>query len=467
MKISLKSLIFFVTLLGTVYACQKNILSPQIERVDSPILSVEEAKNSFSSRHVGSFSTSATCGGLPNLQITPEWNKSKQHSFAKFSVVETPLLWNNQQLGRLKRADYVSVIPNIPLKNIEMVTSLISVKDTVGNISYKIMVISFDINYLKNNNIKNNNYKIKDPKFTGEVDYYNEDGSFYLGWRFSKGRIIKKMRNLSCSNSSLTERLLEVCTLYEQCTDWYVNGTYDGTSCYYFTECSYYPNDGGYEDPFGYVITGGGDGNTGGSNTDAVIYSPDQGGKDIPSLKSYINCLQNQMSQANSNFKVTIFVEEPRPGSDWYQDDDFGHTFVRFESNGIGQNFGFYLTSGVSAVVSESSGKLKDNGDSPYNSSISFNVTLQQFQNALNVVDSWSGATYNAYSANCTDFGIAVGNSLGIIKLPDPTAKVYGNPTSTPGRFGYAIRNLPASSNYNVSKFSSDQFAPSSKGSCQ
>jgi hypothetical protein len=284
--------------LGTIFACQKNILSPQSEELHSFVFSVEEVKNNFEANHSGLSNNLVACGNLPNLPRTPVWSKSKQHNFPKFSVVETPLLWNNQPLGRLKRADYDAITPNKTLNQVETVTSLISVKDSNGIITNKIMIISADENYLKNNSIKNNDYKHKDPKFTGEVAYFNEDGSFYTGWQFLFGKITKKIGTLSCNNNPLSTRLLEVCTLYEQCTDWYVNGVYDGTSCYYFTQCTYYSTGGGSGDPYGYTSSGGG---TDGSASPNGYFDPSADGG--PS-KAFIDASKKGNSTLSRKLKM-------------------------------------------------------------------------------------------------------------------------------------------------------------------
>jgi hypothetical protein len=158
MKISSKFLIILAILLGTIFACQKNILNLEDEELNSPTFSIVEAKSNYEKNHLVISNNLRGCGTLPNLQITPEWTKSKQHNFPRLSVVETPLLWNNKQLGRIKRSEYDAIIPNKNSRYVETVTSLITAKDSNGIITNKIMIISADENYLKNNGIKNNNY---------------------------------------------------------------------------------------------------------------------------------------------------------------------------------------------------------------------------------------------------------------------------------------------------------------------
>ncbi len=222
------------------------------------------AKLNFSADQFSSFlNDNLACGSLPTEDITPVWDRAKKYNFNSFSVLETPLLFKEQELGRVKRSEKDSTKVKRNPKDIETVTSLISVKDENGNFSEKIMVISADVEYLSKHDIKKNNYKNKDPHFTGEVTYYDKDGTFYLGWKFYDGKILKKIKSVSCNDNAVFSRdYVEVCYLYEQCTDWYVNGVYDGYSCYYFTECTYQyspqSNQSDAYDPYGYYNTGGG-----------------------------------------------------------------------------------------------------------------------------------------------------------------------------------------------------------------
>lgn len=89
------------------------------------------------------------------------------------------------------------------------------------------------------NNIKNYSYRSLDQNFCGMVLYYNLDGSFHIGWKYKDGIVISKISSILCEKTLETWVLIEVCKNYELCTDWYVNGRYDGTTCNYWTECTF------------------------------------------------------------------------------------------------------------------------------------------------------------------------------------------------------------------------------------
>lgn len=239
-------LLLFLSLM--VLSCKKDEMILHEETKTEPTLSIQEAQNSFNpEKFTTSLDGSSNCNLLPKMQITPEWSKSKQYQFAKYSVVETPLLWNNQKLGKLRQVDSKTDRGKKKAEEVEIVTNLISVKDSTWKITRKIMVISGEPDYLKNNKITNNNYKQKDPKFTGEVIYYNEDGSFNSGWRFKNGRVVKKIMNIICDDNSVGLRNYEYrCDLIRECTHWFQIGyggevSYLGSSCSYTTECDWYP----------------------------------------------------------------------------------------------------------------------------------------------------------------------------------------------------------------------------------
>jgi hypothetical protein len=171
-------------MLLVVVGCQKDSIQvPDMDELTSrpfeqtktaPVLNIQEAQDDFNPEKftIASLDGTSDCTPLPRLQITPEWSKSNQHQFAKFSVVETPLLWNNQKIGQLRQVDSKIDRGNKKAEEVEIVTNLISVKDSTGKITHKIKVISGESDYLKNNKISKNNYKQKDSNFTGEVVYY-------------------------------------------------------------------------------------------------------------------------------------------------------------------------------------------------------------------------------------------------------------------------------------------------------
>ncbi len=78
------------------------------------------------------------------------------------------------------------------------------------------------------------------------------------------------------------------------------------------------------------------------------------------------------------------------------------------------------------------------------------------------VVKNYS-ATYNLNSNNCTDFGISIGNSIGL-NLTDTSGSWPGGSGSNPGNFGQDLRSMNPASGTNIDTIGGS--APSNNGTC-
>lgn len=237
---------------------------------------------------------------------------------------------------------------------------------------------------------------------------------------------------------------------------------------------------GGIGTPGGGKTTGAGGGSNGGSGGNGApiisnsevttsVFVNDARPK-ISDIKKYTKCF-NDGKEAKS-YSMTIYVDQPVAGkSNWAritmiqpnvssnnsygvptginwttpggQTFDVGHTFVSFEKNNadgtnVRQILGFY-PSGNPLV---SKGAMEDNGGHEADVSYKFNVTKEQFQAALNKVESdfltkdyvLTNSLSNEY--NCTDAAISWANAAGV-SFGNTTMGLFNN---TPGNFGQVLR---------------------------
>jgi hypothetical protein len=303
MKKYVKFLFAWLLIVASVQSCQKDGVSVENEKVLTtlkkpiPELEMDDARRNYESVKSSSSATGSTCVILPILPITPEWSKSTKHSFEKYAVVETPLLWDNKQLGMInrKKGDAIQTKPSD--KAIEIVTNLITVRDESDAINSKIMIISGSSDYLKSNSIKKNSYKSKDPHFSGTVVYYNLDGSFYVGWGYTDGNVTSRLAGMYCEQPTESRKMVEECHFYEECTDWYQydyygNKYYTDTTCRKWKECITY-DDGLPDDDVIPPPPSGGYGGTGSSSGAFIDYSVSK------------NCIQDRIFPAGTfDFRV-------------------------------------------------------------------------------------------------------------------------------------------------------------------
>ena len=72
--------------------------------------------------------------------------------------------------------------------------------------------------------------------------------------------------------------------------------------------------------------------------------------------------------------RLTIYVEQPIRGSREITA-DIGHTFVGIEQDGISRYLGFYPDRPTASLIAPQDSEIQDNSGSPYNVSISKDVT--------------------------------------------------------------------------------------------
>lgn len=126
MKSLFKLVFLFMLIMASIQSCQKeessilHLLNEQSGLIKNNIalnLSINEASTIFEAIKSTSSLGDDDCIILPKLSISPDWSKSKQHKFEKFSVVETPIFFDNNTLGMVLHPKGVS----LKIKLIELV----------------------------------------------------------------------------------------------------------------------------------------------------------------------------------------------------------------------------------------------------------------------------------------------------------------------------------------------------------
>lgn len=167
----------------------------------------------------------------------------------------------------------------------------------------------------------------------------------------------------------------------------------------------------------------------------------------------YIDCSNSE----NSSFEMTLYADQPTPNSrDPYSGIpgvslDVGHTFLSLVTNFGGSNttitYGFYPSQAVDLQNPIVDMAINDDGGHEFSSSITIQLTCDQFNQAINNSISATSNNYDLNNYNCTDYGIEIANlaSLGVLDTTSPwvfMGKTYGN-SSNPGDLGEDIKDIP------------------------
>jgi hypothetical protein len=187
--------------------------------------------------------------------------------------------------------------------------------------------------------------------------------------------------------------------------------------------------------------------------------------------KALMNCF-GTIPDAGATMKVTIYVQEPWPGTSFaIGPNSVGHTAIGLSKSGSGstitQVVGFYPNATGYSKVHAPSKVVSNGGDLQYNASITYNVSAAQFSQIANYIANPPG-TYDLSRFNCTDFvigacqagGITLPNASSVTGLNGATMSLEHS--NTPGGLGGSLQNMqgqPGVSNSNGT-------TPNSHGPC-
>ena len=169
-----------------------------------------------------------------------------------------------------------------------------------------------------------------------------------------------------------------------------------------------------------------------------------------------------------------MYVQEPLGGSGWTigPQNGVGHVFIGLKeinqtnpNQSITQVFGFYPLEKTSLYGNNPS-TIKDNSSTDYTVSITYNVTPQVFNSAINSADYYATSAYDLNDFNCAGYVINIINGVGL-SLPKNKQHIGAPVGYTPGRLGKDLRDIKSSNpsrNDIIPCLSTP--APLSKGPC-
>jgi len=395
---------------------------------------------------------------------------------------------NDAKLEDIKNTNAkLTVVPaKTKRKNLYSRVLFLKVNDTVKGVVFNMY-----------SNIKN-----KKGKFSGEITVNKLNGDLIKAFRVNNGHLNSVYNNylISKSSSNYQNKLLgnktsdddgaecrEVCKHSADDPDclcnmqWLdeivimtpselpVEGFYEIDLFYFFN--SLYGGDPQTTDPNLWVYTDNAGGSSGGGSdnswsTDTILFTnvSDPIVLDIP---KYLECFD-----LNASATITIYVDQPIANSDaTYFGTNVGHTFISITQNSITRTLGYYPIANTIRPISyfnnpqvlSAPAVIRNNELHEYDVSISTNIDARQLNSVINIITNYN-STYHLNTFNCTDFGILVGNNVGI-GLPDTSGSWPGNGSgSNPGNLGQDIRGMNANSS-NIINISGGR-APRNSGTC-
>jgi hypothetical protein len=445
---------FLILLLVLPVACRKeNRLAQSVtpENLRNPALKLQDVQKWYTTRSF--LQTSAAASAFKLSRLTPEWTKAE--SFAT-----------------TKRNYWLINLPGQPVVHQvkQGFRKIAFMADSLGQIRARILEIVPDARYWLRQG------KASTGDFTGYVYIYDEDYHFLGGKIYASGKQVGESRPVKTGSVDATKLKTNDVYVSEDC-EWYDSSYTDSEGNLVIHSdrlCKYTVYEAGfYPDISNSGSTTGGDALSGsGSNSPALTAAAvaELPGEKDPAIKpvDFIKCFDT-LPDDGSSMQVTVYVQEPQPGTAFPLGvNGVGHTAVglskTYAGNTINQVMGFYPQDHLQ--IFNGPGKLVDNSNMAFNSSITYTVNASQF-NQIAAYLANPPANYSLYELNCTNFAI---NALqqGGITLPNANTIVGLNGVGglgyamTPGGLGDSLDSLKGQSNVN----NSGGTMPRSHGAC-
>lgn len=180
----------------------------------------------FSNNQIGIHGLSNTIDSIPLLSSVPKllfepvWSEAKNYTLGDSIIAEIPLkngtiAFSNNQIDA-KAFDF-SKVGNV--------TSLLLIQ-TGSKVRGVLMTIIGDEAYLQGDTkkLKNNTFRKKEKKFSGDVLYHNSKGIFINGYRYYDGKVVGYISPAKAFNSSKKNKYANatvkdlICETYKQVT---------------------------------------------------------------------------------------------------------------------------------------------------------------------------------------------------------------------------------------------------------
>jgi hypothetical protein len=403
----------------------------------------------------------------------PAWDDAVQKKFEGRDIVVVPL--QESDLHSIPRNRYTGS-PKQKLNKREdelnwaMLSSLIVSKK-------KGVVVSEVVTILPDDGFYSQPSKRRSKKFSGLIYISDLDGNYLKGYQYKDGKAIGTIFLNEVPNRSA--RVQKYCIVGWIDHYYYGSGggqifgpTYSYSEPIYgWVEDNYADNGGDYLSSVGW---GGVGGNSGSSSQG--FYFPGNYNPQIDDLFDYTKCFF-PASNTTRRFEMTIYVDQPgdsHAGSSNIKG-DVGHVFVGFKS--IDQNtgevieriFGFYPSESRDAILGTSP-RINNDGDHPYDVSITFTLTPAEMSQAAQAALTNGSSPYVLIESNCTNFAEAVCDGAGFL-LPNSSKKVWLGDSwgfiHSPGILGKRLRDAKSNDpSLPIQVPPSPRNAPRNSGGC-
>ncbi len=163
------------------------------------------------------------------MNSSPVWENALKGRFRDVEFYEVPLTSKLGQLGVSPKSS------NTPLiEDLWNINRLVVMKKADGSIEGKYMILIPDQSYLKNPDkkvdLETMSFARLPYDYSGSVQYYNLDGSFWDGWKYTNGEIAGNVKVTDNRSSIMARDAYWDCTTTT--TDWYQYDPYNNT--YYY-----------------------------------------------------------------------------------------------------------------------------------------------------------------------------------------------------------------------------------------
>ena len=163
------------------------------------------------------------------MSPSPAWESALKGRFRDVEFYEVPL---TSKLGQLGVSPKSSNTPSV--EDFWNINRLVIMKKADGSIEGKYMILIPDQSYLKNPDkkldLETMSFARLPYDYSGTVQYYNLDGSFSEGWKYTNGEIAGNIKVTDNRSSIMARDAYLDCTTTT--TDWYQYDPYNNT--YYY-----------------------------------------------------------------------------------------------------------------------------------------------------------------------------------------------------------------------------------------
>lgn len=200
----------YISVLSLLVACSDRLL-PEVgspseaeSKYKNKELTIAVAKQWYES-HYPSVVTIREHDAASKKLIRPMWDKAKEYNRRRYEVVETPIQSKGHHLitdvetsKKWKPGDKADFVRNAAR------FVILYDKKTKKTRSFA-MVFVGSYEYLRTNHpIERNSYLYREPDFDGTVFFYNLNGTFSNGWKYSNGKIVGTISRQPKRNSAST-----------------------------------------------------------------------------------------------------------------------------------------------------------------------------------------------------------------------------------------------------------------------